>query len=135
MDAELVQEMVKSGATALAGLMAKAAWGQASSRIARLFGRGERDQAAGTDLETIRAGVLDAGDDEEALNDQTAVLRTRLRTLFRDNPEAVEELRALLKEFAPEEPGQAGSVQNMIGGNATIHGKVIQARDITNLTI
>ncbi|MER7844855.1 hypothetical protein ABTZ03_13045 [Kitasatospora sp. NPDC096077] len=125
MDAELVQEMVKSGATALAGLMAKAAWGQASSRVARMFGRGERDEEATAELEVIRAEVLEAGDNQEVLADQTAALRNRLRALFRENPEAIDELRDILGEFSPQETTRIGTIHNEVS-KSTIRGNVIQ---------
>ncbi|MGW2372565.1 hypothetical protein [Kitasatospora sp. NPDC001683] len=131
MDAELVQEMVKSGATALAGLMAKAAWGQASSRIATMFGRGERDEEASAELEAIRAEVLEAGDDREVLADQTAALRNRLRALFRENPEAITELREIIKEFDPQEAVRIGKVHNVIE-NSTINSDIVIQSGITN---
>ncbi|MEV7596168.1 hypothetical protein AB0O91_02105 [Kitasatospora sp. NPDC089797] len=124
MDAELVQEMVKSGATALAGLMAKAAWGQASSRVARMFGRGDRDEEATAELEVIRAEVLEAGDDREVLADQTAALRNRLRALFRENPEAVDELREIMREFTPQ---GAMRVHNVIRDSTVNSDIVIQS--------
>ncbi|MDH6708035.1 hypothetical protein P3T27_004772 [Kitasatospora sp. MAA19] len=130
MEAEIVQQMVTSGATSLATLMATAAWEQVSSRIARLFGRGEGDEQAGAELEAVRTGLLEAGEDQEARDDQTAVLRTRLRTLFRESPEAVDELRRILDELAPQVPTQPGTVHNEISGTATIHGKVVQAHTI-----
>ncbi|MER7584212.1 hypothetical protein [Kitasatospora sp. NPDC097691] len=137
MDGELVQEMVRSGATSVAGLMATAAWNQASSRIARLFGRGERDAEASTELEVIRAEVLEAGGDEEILADQTAALRNRLRALFRDNPQAADELFDILAEFAPEQfsrdPGGTYII-NVISGSSTVTGDlVIQAGTVNKV--
>ncbi|MEU3563155.1 hypothetical protein [Kitasatospora sp. NPDC006786] len=130
MDAELVQEMVRSGATSVAGLMATAAWNQAGSRIARLFGRGERDEEASAELEVIRAEVLEAGGDQEVLADQAAALRNRLRTLFRTEPQAAEELFEILAEFAPGRFNKVGGtyIINTIDGNSTVNSDlVIQA--------
>ncbi|MBD0695581.1 hypothetical protein [Streptomyces sp. CBMA123] len=127
MEAEIVQQMVTSGASSLAGLMATAAWQQVSSRVSRMFGRGEEDEATGAELEEIRAEVLEAGDDREALADQTAVLRARLRRLFRENPAAVAELRDLLAEFAPQEATRIGSVHNVIRDSTVNSDIVIQA--------
>ncbi|MFB7128793.1 hypothetical protein DR950_13795 [Kitasatospora xanthocidica] len=131
MDAELVQEMVRSGATSVAGLMATAAWNQASSRIARLFGRGERDEEASAELEVIRAEVLEADGDEEVLADQAAALRNRLRALFRTNPQAAEELFDILREFLPGqfEKAPGGTyIINTISGSSTVNSDlVIQA--------
>jgi hypothetical protein len=126
MEAEIVQQMVTSGASSLAGLMATAAWGQVSSRVARLFGRGEDDEATNAELEVIRAEVVEAGDDEDALADQTAVLRTRLRRLFRDHPEAVTELRSILTEFAPKQEPGSTYIYNTIE-DGTYNQTVIQA--------
>lgn len=131
MDAELVQEMVRSGATSVAGLMATAAWNQASSRIARLFGRGERDEEASAELEVIRAEVLEAGDDQDILADQAAALRNRLRALFRTNPEAAEELFGILQEFLPgqfHKTTDGTFIVNIISGSSTVNSDlVIQA--------
>ncbi|MET8542888.1 hypothetical protein ABZW03_19870 [Kitasatospora sp. NPDC004799] len=131
MDAELVQEMVRSGATSVASLMATAAWNQASSRFARLFGRGERDEEAGAELELIRAEVLEADGDEEVLADQAAALRNRLRALFRAEPEAAEELFQILEEFLPGQfHKDAGGtfIINIISGSSTVNSDlVIQA--------
>ncbi|WP_316520294.1 hypothetical protein [Kitasatospora brasiliensis] len=134
MDTELVQEMVRSGATSVAGLMATAAWNQAGSRIARLFGRGERDEEASAELEVIRAEVLEAGDDDEVLADQAAALRNRLRALFRENPQAAEELQEILAEFAPKPPQQvAHETYNQTINNGTYNGTVIMAGKINNM--
>ncbi|MEU9043335.1 MULTISPECIES: hypothetical protein [unclassified Kitasatospora] len=131
MDTELVQEMVRSGATSVAGLMATAAWNQASSRIARLFGRGERDEQASAELEVIRAEVLEADGDQEVLADQAAAIRNRLRALFRENPQAAEELFEILSEFAPERFSKSAGgtyIINTIDGNSTVNSDlVIQA--------
>ncbi|MFG2906530.1 hypothetical protein ACGF13_15870 [Kitasatospora sp. NPDC048286] len=137
MDAELVQEMLRSGATSVAGLMATAAWNQASSRIARLLGRGERDEEASAELEVIRAEVLEAGGDEEVLADQAAAVRNRLRALFRANPEAAEELFEILQEFLPgqfhKEPGGTYII-NIISGSTTVNSDlVIQAGSVHGL--
>jgi hypothetical protein len=135
MDGELVQEMVRSGATSVAGLMATAAWNQASSRIARLFGRGERDEEASAELEVIRAEVLEADGDEEVLADQAAALRNRLRTLFRTDPQAAEELFDILAEFAPgrfhKTDGGTYIVNKIESG--TYNESVIQAGIIHNM--
>ncbi|MFE4975428.1 hypothetical protein ACFRAR_25415 [Kitasatospora sp. NPDC056651] len=134
MDAGLVQEMVRSGATSVAGLMATAAWNQASSRIARLFGRGERDEEASAELEVIRAEVLEAGGDEEVLADQAAALRNRLRALFRENPQAAEELREILAEFMPKPPQQVvHNTYNQTINNGTYSGPVVMAGKINNM--
>ncbi|MEV7774175.1 hypothetical protein [Kitasatospora sp. NPDC086791] len=137
MDGEIVQEMVRSGATAVAGLMATAAWNQASSRIVRLFGRGERDEEASAELEVIRAEVLEADGDEEVLADQAAALRNRLRALFRTDPRAAEELFDILAEFVPgrfERETGGTYVINTIDRNSTVKGDlVIQAGIIHDL--
>ncbi|MFH9351031.1 hypothetical protein [Kitasatospora sp. NPDC017646] len=124
MEAEIVQQMVTSGASSLAGLMATAAWQQVSSRVSRMFGRGEEDEAASTELEEIRAEVLEAGDDRGALADQTAVLRARLRRLFREHPDAADELREILREFAPQE--RTVKVHNVIRDSTVNSDMVIQ---------
>ncbi|MFE6051677.1 hypothetical protein ACFQ6N_13010 [Kitasatospora sp. NPDC056446] len=130
MEAEVVQQMVTSGASSLAGLMATAAWQQVSSRVGRLFGRGREDEAADAELELIRAEVVEAGDDRDALADPTAVLRTRLRRLFREDPAAADELFEILAEFDPERfRKQAGTtyVINNTIENGTHSGTTIQA--------
>ncbi|MEU8516319.1 hypothetical protein AB0C76_32770 [Kitasatospora sp. NPDC048722] len=127
MEAEIVQQMVTSGASSLAGLMATAAWQQVSSRVSRMFGRGEEDEATTAELEVIRAEVVEAGDDEDALADQTAALRVRLRRLFRDHPEAADELRAIIEEFTQDSHAPASTVYHNKLKDMTVHGNVIQA--------
>ncbi|MFE3502817.1 hypothetical protein [Kitasatospora sp. NPDC059160] len=133
MEAEIVQQMVTSGASSLAGLMATAAWQQVSSRVSRMFGRGAEDEATSTELEVIRAEVLEAGDDEEALADQTAVLRTRLRRLFREHPEAAGELREILAEFTQDSPAPAVTVYHNELRDMTVNGNVIQSGHVGKL--
>ncbi|GAB7186158.1 hypothetical protein ATKI12_5989 [Kitasatospora sp. Ki12] len=135
MDTELVQEMVRSGATSVAGLMATAAWNQASSRIARVFGRGDRDEEASAELEVIRAEVLEADGDQEVLADQAAAIRNRLRALFRENPQAAEELFDILSDFAPGQFSKTSSGTYIINviENGTYNESVIQAGIIHNM--
>ncbi|MEV0192076.1 hypothetical protein AB0I39_26510 [Kitasatospora purpeofusca] len=127
MEAEIAQ-LVTTGATTVVGLMATEAWTQARSRLAALFGRGRDTEEVSAELEEIRAEVVRADGDAELVGDQAAELRNRLRRLLREDPRAVDRLRAVLEEFAPRAP-QPGSVvyrsTNTLSGGS--HNTVIQA--------
>ncbi|MBV6698365.1 hypothetical protein [Kitasatospora aureofaciens] len=134
MEAEIVQ-LAASGASALLGLMVNEAWSQVKPRFARLFGQGREEDVA-EELEETRTELVEAREDgESATRGAQAEWERRLRRALRD-PEAVTQLRAILKEFTPETPEQApGSVHNEISGNATVHGKVVQAHTIHDLSL
>ncbi len=135
MEAEIAQ-LVTTGATTVVGLMATEAWTQLRSRLAGLFGRGRDTEEVSAELEEIRVEVVRADGDTELIGDQAAELRNRLRRLFRENPGAVAELRAVLAEFSPEPPEPAGrSVHNTFSGGTMSGGILIQAGTIENQRI
>ncbi|MFJ9948982.1 hypothetical protein [Kitasatospora sp. NPDC091207] len=135
MEAEIVQQLVASGATTLVGLMATEAWTQARSRFAALFGRGESDETEAAALERSRTAITRAREagDAEAVNDLTGTWRGRLREALLENPEVARELQDILDEFRPKPAAAPGSVHNTISGT-TVHGMVIQAGTVTGVS-
>ncbi|MGV9264013.1 hypothetical protein ACWDRR_05050 [Kitasatospora sp. NPDC003701] len=131
MDAEIVQQLVTSGATTLVGLMATEAWTQARSRFAALFGRGEADEAEAAALERSRTAIVraQAAGDTEAVNDLAGTWRGRLRQALLENPEVAEELQGILDEFRPQLPAPGGDSRNNTF-SGTVYGNVIQAGSV-----
>ncbi|WP_097869242.1 hypothetical protein [Streptomyces sp. rh34] len=118
MEAELTA-LAASGATAFVGLMVTEAWTQARGRVARFLGRGEDDEAVDAELEASRRELTAAraAADDEAVADVEEEWRIRLRRALRANPEAADELRALLDDLSPLAPaGPAVSVTNTVSG-------------------
>ncbi|GGP45047.1 MULTISPECIES: hypothetical protein [Streptomyces] len=104
MEAELTA-LAASGATTFVGLMATEAWTQARGRLARFLGRGERDDVIDAELEESREALIAAhrDGDEDGARDVAAEWRIRIRRALRDNPEAEQELRAILDDLAPQQ--------------------------------
>ncbi|MEV0531167.1 hypothetical protein [Kitasatospora sp. NPDC050463] len=131
MEAEIVQQLVTSGATTLVGLMATEAWTQARSRFAALFGRGEGDETEAAALERSRAVITRAQEsgDTGAVDDLTGTWRGRLRQALLEDPGAADELQRILDEFRPQLPNRGAGIQyNTVSG--TVHGNVIQAQNV-----
>ncbi|MEU6046902.1 hypothetical protein ACFYUM_13625 [Streptomyces fimicarius] len=103
MEAELTA-LAASGATTFVGLMATEAWTQVRGRVARFLGRGEDDETIDAELEESREELIAArrNGDEDGAADVAAEWRIRIRRALRDNPEAEQELRAILEDLAPQ---------------------------------
>ncbi|MCH6159459.1 hypothetical protein [Streptomyces marispadix] len=130
MEPELMT-LAASGATALVGLMVDEAWTATKYRVAALFGRGRADsESVEAELEESRGELVAARDasDENAAADVEAGLRTRLRRLLREDPDAAQELRSLIAE-AGQHTAPSAPVTNTIT-DADIRGPVIQAGSI-----
>lgn len=127
MEAEIAQ-LATSGATALVGLMTTEAWPQARSRFASLLGRG-RAETVEADLDETRAELVEAQDDDAAA-DARQEWQRRLHQVLQENPQAVDELLAILAEFAHTRPPAPGSVHlnNAISG--TVQGRSIQGMNV-----
>ncbi|SJZ43117.1 hypothetical protein SAMN02745673_00435 [Marinactinospora thermotolerans DSM 45154] len=119
-DPSVLAGLAASGADVVVQAMATDAWIMVRDRIAGLFGAG-REQVAG-ELEQARAEVVA---DDALAADAAAEWRSRLRRHLAAHPESVEELRAVLAEFAP---GERGRVVNTITGD--VYGTAIQAGTI-----
>ncbi|MCX4516351.1 MULTISPECIES: hypothetical protein [Streptomyces] len=135
MEAELTA-LAASGATAFVGLMVTEAWTQARGRVARFLARGEDVDVIDGELEESREelAAARAAADDEAVADVEEEWRIRLRRALRANPEAADELRALIEELSPL--GSAGptvSVTNSISGG-TQNGPVFQGQTFSALT-
>ncbi|MET8732436.1 hypothetical protein ABZV81_35475 [Streptomyces parvus] len=107
MEAELttLTALAASGATTFVGLMATEAWTQVRGRLVRFLGRGENDEVIDAELEESREALIAArrDGDEDGARDVAAEWRIRIRQALRDNPEAEQELRAILDELAPQQ--------------------------------
>ncbi|MFI0002219.1 hypothetical protein ACH4NR_18730 [Streptomyces globisporus] len=120
MEAELAA-LAASGATTLVGLMATEAWTQVRGRLARFLGRGEDDEVIDAELEESREELIAArrNGDEDGAAAVAAEWRIRIRRALRDNPEAEQELRAIL-ELAPRQaagPSVAINHNTVSGGH------------------
>ncbi|MFE9611816.1 hypothetical protein [Streptomyces sp. NPDC006012] len=126
--------IVLAAGTALVSAMAVDSWQQVKTATTALWQRLRPEQAdeITAELETLRAGVLDAReqqdhDTEEAL---TWVWRLRLQQLLVNEPSAVGELRRLLEEhLAPAlPPDERRGVQSIVmKAEARDHGRVYMA--------
>ncbi|NEB00928.1 hypothetical protein [Streptomyces sp. SID13726] len=135
MEAELVT-LIGTGATTVVGLMVTDAWEQAKQRVARLLARGGEPDAVAGELEESRGtlvAVTGTADEADLTSDLTASIRLRLRRLLEQDPDAVEELRSLVAEFATDQAEARSVVNNSITGG-TQHGPVVQGHTFTNLT-
>ncbi|MFF4379625.1 hypothetical protein [Kitasatospora sp. NPDC001547] len=135
MDAEIT-EIATRGATALAGLMVTSAWERVKPRVAAMFGR--RAESVSEELDETQAELIATPEDgrESAAQSAQGEWEPKLRRLLANDPAMVAELRSILDEFAPVRPEQVpGTVHNEIGGNARIHGKVVQAHTINSLNL
>lgn len=131
MEAELAA-LASSGAASLVGLMVSDAWAQARQGFARFFARDGADGRTDEQLQAAREELLTAreGGDADAADDVEAEWRARLRRLLRSDPNAADELRALLAELAPRAAGgTVVVVSNSISGVA--HGTAIQGHDFS----
>lgn len=136
MEAELAT-LVATGATTAVGLMVTETWEQAKQRLVRLFSRGSDTAIVDGELDRSRDALVAASGapDEEALtSDITAMVRLRLRGLLEQHPDAAEDLRLLVEEFASAAGAEAtGAVHNSITGG-TVYGPVFQGHSFSNLT-
>ncbi|EHM26642.1 hypothetical protein SPW_4962 [Streptomyces sp. W007] len=104
--------------------------------MARFLARGEDVDVIDGELEESREelAAARAAADDEAVADVEEEWRIRLRRALRANPEAADELRALIEELSPL--GSAGptvSVTNSISGG-TQNGPVFQGQTFSALT-
>ncbi|MGA5703318.1 hypothetical protein [Peterkaempfera bronchialis] len=127
METELAALAV-SGATTLVGLMAGDAWTSAKARITALLGRGRpgRGDSVADELEESQRELIAARDsgDESSVADIEAMWRLRIRQLLREEPEAADEVRALIAE-ASGATRPTTTVQNTISGGG-FRSQVIQ---------
>ncbi|WP_155055990.1 hypothetical protein [Streptomyces blattellae] len=140
MDAELAT-LAGTGATTVVSLLVTETWEQAKQRVIRLFARDGEAATVEGDLGESRdalAAATGAADEEALTADVTAMVLLRLRRLLEQDPDAADELRSLVEEFAlaagSDETGEAGAVHNSITGGAQ-HGPVFQGQSFSNLTI
>ncbi|CAL9387258.1 hypothetical protein [Streptomyces sp. enrichment culture] len=138
MEAELVA-LASTGAAALVQQMVGEAWEQTRGRVAAFFARRSGQDVAVIDgeLEEARAELVDAerSGDDEARDEALTEWRSRMRRALRNDPEAAQELRALLDELKGTEaaPRQIVETHNTMS-HSTVHGgTVIQAGTVGSI--
>ncbi|MGY0233893.1 hypothetical protein [Longispora urticae] len=120
--------LAAAGGTALAEAVATDVWTVAKAGFGKAFGRGGPGEAeraerrlAATDAELV---PLDGPELEQARRAAAQTWTTRLRDLLEENPEAAEDLRAVIKELAEARPGTAGVTAGdhglAAGGNVSV---------------
>lgn len=135
MEAELAA-LAASGATTLVGLMVSEGWAQTRDRLTRFFARDGDERAVDEELRLSQRelSAARAAEDEDAAADIEAAWRTRLRRALQADPGAVEELRSLLAEIAPDDSREpSGTVHNTISGGVQ-NGPVLQGERFFGLT-
>ena len=112
--AEALTALASTGGTALVTAMVTDSWEGVRARVARLFGRGNPQQAEAAvgKLEQSRAALagLSGAELERAAAEQQVVWRTRLADLLEEDPGAERELRELVAEIQVQTGGSAGTV-------------------------
>lgn len=128
--------LAAAASTALVGAMATDVWGTARDGMLRVLGRGEplgeeEPSALAAQLDGEAALVRAADDAEAARQSLVPAWRLRLEQFLRDNPEAVDDVRALTRRLSAELPHTPQySVQHVVAhDNAQAfgvqHGNVI----------
>lgn len=103
---EIVQ-WAAPAAQALVGAMMGDLWGSVRDRFTGILSRRSGDESDISDeLEESRHRLLEAGGDEETHGEVLSEWRSRFRRALTQNPELLEELRALLGEFHEDPPVQ-----------------------------
>ena len=112
---EALTALASTGGTALVTAMVTDGWEGVRARFARLFGRGDAQQAeaAAGRLDQSRAVLagLSGPDLERALAEQQVIWRTCLGDLLEQDPGAEQEVRSLVAEIQAQVTGSAGPVQ------------------------
>jgi hypothetical protein len=135
MVAEMLESLAAGGANALVAAMATNAWTLAKTGIARLFRRTGREQQAGIEEQLDRNAALveQAEDGNSARQSLAGYWQLELKTLLARDPDAAEELRALITKIQERlPPAQQAWVQTNIardqsslfaaqGGNVIVH--------------
>jgi hypothetical protein len=135
---DVMTQLAQAGATAIVAAMVTDAWQQMRMSIAAVLGRGapERVSAEEAELEASREQILQAGDDErdEVTRDQLAQWRGSLRRLMATDPDAADDLQALVDSLRDELPAEEVGEQARVIQNARADrgSTVVQAgRDVT----
>jgi hypothetical protein len=128
MDAELTA-LTQTAGTTFVTLLATDAWQLVRDRIARLWQRRQpyRAEAVVAELAVSREEVLvaQAAGDDETLGELCVQWQGRVRRLLAAEPEAIAELRDLLRDLGPSTPGEPPSVTQY--GTASGHARIYQA--------
>jgi uncharacterized protein involved in exopolysaccharide biosynthesis len=130
MEAEIAA-LASSGATTLVGLMVSDSWAQAKARVVKLFGHrsAEQAEAISAELGLAQVELMSAAGraDESTAADLEAEWRSRFRRLLASDPQAVADLKQLLKELSPEgDQGRTSIHEIKMSAKATGEGRVYQ---------
>lgn len=129
--------IVLAAGTALVKVIVTDAWPQAKDAVTGLWRRGHPQQAdgVGTELDTLRADIMQARRDGDA-DTETALVgawQVKLQQLLRADPTLATELRRVVDQvFTPAlTPDEQTRVQTIITGTASGHARLTQAgRDV-----
>ena len=134
---EALTALASTGGTALVTAMVTDGWEGVRARFARLFGRGNAQQAeaAAGRLEQSRAALagLSGLDLERAQAEQQVIWRTRLGDLLEQDPAAEPELRALVAEIQEQVMGSTGPVQQYAAAFDQAQ-QAVQGHGVQNVT-
>jgi hypothetical protein len=117
---------VVAAANSAGGEAGRQAWSSLVAVVRRALGRREATQAEEAVVEAVEA-VEALGEPAEAA---AASLRDLVLTWAHEDSGFLAELADWRREHAAVLEARDDSVTNIIGGNATVQGPVIQARDI-----
>ncbi|MGW0735013.1 hypothetical protein [Streptomyces sp. NPDC002851] len=113
----MLDELVLAGGTAVVGAMATDSWTLARARVAELFrrrGGEDRQQAIEGQLDSNARLVAEAEDSDEVRQTLLPMWQLELRSLLRRDPEAADELRALIEEVRPAGNSAPKWVQDVV---------------------
>jgi hypothetical protein len=130
----VLDQLVLAGGTAVVGAMATDSWTLARARVTELFrrsGDGGRQRAIEGQLDSNAQLVAQAEDSEQVRRALLPLWQLELRSLLRRDPDAAEQLRALIEEIHPREADVTKWVQDVdVRDNATAF--VVQGGNIVN---
>jgi hypothetical protein len=114
---------VVAAANSAGGEAGRQAWSSLVAAVRRALGRRDATPAEESVVEAVRA----PGEPAEAA---AVSLRDLVLAWAREDPDFLAELADWQREHAAVLEARDDNVTNTIGGNTTVHGPVIQARDI-----
>ena len=134
---EALTALAATGGTALVTAMVTDGWDSVRARVARLFGRGDAQQAdaAAARLDQSRAALagLSGPDLEQAQAEQQVIWRTRLGDLLEQHPAAEQEVRTVVADVQAQVTGSAGPVQQHAAAFDQAQ-QAVQGHGVQNIT-
>lgn len=130
----MLEQLALAGGTAVVGAMATDSWMLARARVAELFrrsGDAKRQQALEGQLDSNAQLVAEAEDSDQVRQTLLPLWQLELRALLGRDPDAAEQLRALIEEVRPSETDEPKWVQDVdVRDNATAF--AVQGGNIIN---